>query len=404
MSADRLASVEAVRRYQRDWLQRTREQVEGGAPFVICNGDEAEELCQHLNIPVLVINYWNSLIAIQQKSAHYRDVLHQRGYPGNHFFAMGYASTLDPSAAPWGGLPKPSLIVGSGRWESEMRVTELWANEYACEFYPLDFNMSATLIDIPTRWWERTRDHWRELVEQRRLVERAAQERGLLRRLEYISGRRFDSDAFNRSMDLLNEQMDEWQAAQSIIAETRPCPVSLRDQMSIYQAMWHRGSQDGLDLLRAYRKEVEARALAGIGAAKSERFRLFYNAQTAPWADEMEAKFGAVVVACSYTGIPALYARKVYDGDALTALAARHLFLFSLNPEWVLHNVQWHQCDAAIVHEAHPTVCASAEQKLFDSVGIPYLALAGGLNERDEAMQVAAFIEERLCSAQRGAA
>jgi protein-disulfide isomerase-like protein with CxxC motif len=396
VTAQRLASVDAVRRFQRDWLQRTRERVAGGTSFVICNGDEAEELCQHLGIPVLVINYWNSLIAIQQKTAHYREVLHQRGYPGNHFFALGYASTLDPAQAPWGGLPKPSLIVGSGRWESEMRVTELWALEYGCEFYPLDFNMSAVLVDIPTRWWERTRDHWRELVEHRRLAERAAQERGLLRRLEQISGRRFDADAFNRSMDLLNAQMDEWQAAQTIIAATRPCPVSLRDQMSIYQAMWHRGSEDGLDLIRAYRKEVEARAVAGIGAAPAERFRLFYNAQAAPWAEEIEARFGAVVVACSYTGIPALYARTVYDSDALTALAARHLFLFNLNPEWVLHNVVWHQCDAAIVHEAHPTGCASAEQTLFDTAGIPYLAIAGGLNERDERQQVTTFIEERL--------
>ena len=398
MSGARLSSVDAVRRYQRDWLQRTREQVEGGAPFVICNGDEAEELCLHLGIPVLVINYWNSLIAIQQKAEHYRDVLHRRGYPGDHFFALGYAATLDPSVAPWGGLPKPSLIVGSGRWESEMRITELWAQAYGCEFYPLDFNMSATLLDLPTQWWERTRDHWRELVEQRRLAERSAQERGLLVRLEHISGRRFDADAFNRSMDLLNAQMDEWQVAQSMIASSRPCPVSLRDQMSMYQAMWHRGSQDGLDLIRAYRKEVEARARAGIGAAKIERLRLFYNAQSAPWCEEMEERFGAVIVACSYTGIPALYARTVHDEDGLAALAARHLFLFNLNPEWLLHNATWHQCDAAIVHEAHPTVCPSAEQKAFEAAGIPYLAVPGGLGEREEARQVADFIERRLCA------
>jgi benzoyl-CoA reductase subunit B len=399
VSAERLASVDAVRRYQRDWLQRTRERVEGGAPFVICNGDEAEELCQHLDIPVLVINYWNSLIAVQQKTAHFRDLLQQRGYPGNHFFALGYASTLDPSMAPWGGLPKPSLIVGSGRWESEMRITELWAQEYGCEFYPLDFNMSAALVDIPARWWERTRDHWRELVEQRRLAERAAQERGLLQRLEQISGRKFDVDAFNRSMNLLNAQMDEWQAAQAIIAATRPCPVSLRDQMSIYQAMWHRGSQDGLDLIRAYRKEVEQRARAGVSAAPVERLRLFYNAQSAPWAEAIESRYGAVIVACSYTGIPALYARTVHDADALTALAARHLFLFNLNPEWMLHNVRWHQCDAAIVHEAHPTACASAEAALFESAGVPYLAVTGGISEADELQQVSRFLEEKLCAA-----
>ena len=395
MSA-RLASVDAVRAYQRAWLQRTREQVEAGAPFVICNGDEAEELCGHLGIPVLVINYWNSLIAVQQKTQHYVDLLHERGYPGRHFFALGYASTLDPSVAPWGGLPKPSLIVGSGRWESEMRATELWAREYGCDYHPLDFNMSAPFFDIPTRWWEMTRDRWRELVDQRRLAERAAQEAGLLERLEAISGRRFDHDRFNREMDLLNQQMDEWQRAQGVIAETRPCPVSVRDQMSMYQAMWHRGSEDGLALVRAYREEVEQRARDGVAAFPGERFRLFYNAQTAPWEREMETRYGAVTVACSYTGIPALYARTVHDGDGLTALAARHLFLFHLNPEWVHHNAAWHQCDAVIAHEAHATAAPSPESAYLEARGIPYLAVAGGLPPEEEGRQVAAFIEERL--------
>lgn len=394
----RLASVDAVRAYQRDWLARTREQVEAGAPFVVCNGDEAEELCGHLNIPVLVINYWNSLIAMQQKAGHYVRLLHERGYPGRHFFALGYASTLDPDMAPWGGLPKPSLIVGSGRWESEMRVTELWAREYGCEFYPLDFNMSPPPADVPERWWERTRDDWRDLVDTRRLAERRAQEIGLLGRLETISGRKFDNDRFNREMDTLNQQMDEWQRAQDVIAATRPSPVSLRDQMSMYQAMWHRGSEDGLALIRAYREEVEARARAGIAAVPGERFRLFYNAQTAPWEGDMESRYGAVTVACSYTGIPALYARTVYDGDATSALAARHLFLFHLNPQWILHNARSHQCDAVIVHEAHSTRGPSIEQSYLEAAGMPYLAVPGGATPEEEARLVAAFIEDRLIS------
>lgn len=399
MGDARLKSVDAVRHYQREWLAQTRKSVEAGAPFVICNGDEAEELCGHLGIPVLVINYWNSLIAIQQKIPHYVQLLHDRGYSGRHFFALGYASTLDPEAAPWGGLPKPSLIVGSGRWESEMRITELWAQEYGCEYFPLDFNMSPPFLDVPTRWWEMTRNDWRGLVDQRRLAERAAQESGLLERLEAISGKRFDQDGFERSMELLNRQMDEWQRAQQVIAETRPCPVSLRDQMSMYQAMWHRGSQDGLDLLVAYRQEVEQRARDGIAAFPGERFRLFYNAQTAPWSDEMEERFGAVTVACSYTGIPALYARNFQPGDALTALAARHLFLFNLNPEWILHNARWHQCDAVIVHEQHVTQTRSIEEQCIEAAGIPYLRIEGGISAEEEARLVAGFIEERLVGA-----
>lgn len=395
MSEARMQSVDRVRLFQREWLQKTRDHVAAGGPFVICNGDEAEELCAHFGVPVLVINYWNSLIAMQQKTGHYRSVLHERGYPGNHFFALGYASSLDPAHAPWGGMPKPSLIIGSGRWESEMRVCELWAAHYGCDYLPLDFNMSALMFRIPADWWTLTRNNWEQLVEQRRLRERAAQEQGLISRLEALTGKRFDADAFHRSMDLLNQQMDEWQKAQDVIAETRPCPVSLRDQMSMYQAMWHRGTPDGLELVRAYRIETEARARDGATASRHpERLRLFYNSQTAPWADKMEERFGAVAVACSYTGIPALYARNVKDGKALEALAARHLFLFHITPAWMLYQARRHDCDAIISHEAHATSCPSAEAKAFAAAGMPYFAIPGHATAAEEEEAVHGFLSQ----------
>lgn len=397
MSGDRLKSVDAVRTFQRQWLQTTRENVEAGKPFVICNGDEAEEICAHFGVPVLVINYWNSLIAIQQKAGHFREVLHDRGYPGNHFFALGYASSLDPEPAPWGGIPKPSLILGSGRWESEMRICELWAEHYGCDYLPLDFNMSPPFFRIPERWWEMTRDRWEELVDHRRLAERKAQELGLIRKLEQMTGNSFDSDKFNHSMNLLNQQMDEWQRAQNVIAETRPNPVSVRDQMSMYQAMWHRGTEQGLELVRNYRVEVEERARAGkSGSSHPERLRLYYNSQTAPWGSSMEEKYGATLVSCSYTGIPSLYARNVKKGDGLEALAARHLFLFHFTGHWMIRNATDHQCDAIISHEAQVTETPSIEARLCEAQGIPYLAIPGRATPQEETDMVDDFLSN-LC-------
>src|SRR5438067_97592 len=112
---ERLESVNAVRAHQRAWLAETRAQSEAGKPFVIATSDEVEEIMAAFGIPVLVINYWNFLITAQRKTGHFARVLEKRGYPGPHFFGLGYASTLEPEEAPWGGLPKPALIVGATR-------------------------------------------------------------------------------------------------------------------------------------------------------------------------------------------------------------------------------------------------------------------------------------------------
>ena len=59
----RLASVDAVRAHQRRWLEETRTAVaEGGREFAICNADDFEEIFTAFDIPVLVVNYWNSIV------------------------------------------------------------------------------------------------------------------------------------------------------------------------------------------------------------------------------------------------------------------------------------------------------------------------------------------------------
>jgi benzoyl-CoA reductase subunit B len=396
MSGERLEIVEKVRVHQRQWLAQTRARVEAGDYFAICNGDEAEEIFLAMDVPVLVINYWNSLIAAQQKTAHFNQVLHEHGYPGRHFFGLGFASSLDPANAPWGGLPKPALIVGSGRWESEARTTELWARHYGSDYYPMDFNFSTPFKPVPARWWELVRNEWESLVDPERLDERMRQERGLIDRLEKATGRTFDPVAFEASMDLINQQMDFWREAQILIGKTRPCPVSIRDQMSMYQAMWHRGTPEGVDMLRDYLNEVTERVKRKVAGYREERFRLYFNGQTPAWGNYIAEKYAAVTVACSYTHIPDLYARTVHAHDAMRALAARHLFLFQLNNDRLIDVVTSHQCDAAICVEPAIGHYPSTEQVALEAAGIPYLALPRDGDDEEIRGRVSEFIESRL--------
>lgn len=375
----RLDAVNRVRAVQREWIAATRESVAAGGPFAICNGDEAEEIFLAMGIPVLAINYWNFLILAQGNGQHFTGILHQRGYPGRHMFALGLASSLEPGKAPWGGLPKPSIICGSPRSESEMRVTELWARATGAHHFPMEFSFPAEHRDpVPADWWNWTADRWEELIDTPRLDFRVEQERQLIAFLETVTGRSFDVTDLGRAMMLVNEQMRLWAEARRLIAATTPCPVTIRDQMSMYQAMWHRGTETGVALLGDYVAEMRYRVAAGVGGYGRERIRIHFSGDVPKWQAWAEETYGAVTVSNFYSGVPDLYARRIYKGDPLRVLAGRHLFLFALGSEFMAHQAREHRCDVVVAIEPNRHAYApapSTDQQIVEAAGLRYVAL-----------------------------
>ncbi|HEU0167952.1 MAG TPA: 2-hydroxyacyl-CoA dehydratase family protein [Chloroflexota bacterium] len=400
---DRLESVNAIRAFQRTWLAETRERALAGEPFVICTSDECEEILAVLGIPVLVINYWNFVITAQRKARHFSQVLERRGYPGPHFFALGLAATLEPEEAPWGGLPKPALILGSTRHEQELKITELWARELGCPCYPLDFNFGSPYKRLPgDDWWATIRDGWEDLVDPARLALRIEQNKALVNYLEMLTGRAFSWQGLRQLMARLNEQMACMTRARDAIAAARACPVSLRDQIAAYQTNWHRGTEHGLDMARAYRDEVEQRAAAGVAAYRDERIRLLYwsMAEEPDFHSYIEETYGAVFVGAPYGAMPQTYARTVYNGDALRALSARHIFLFDMqSPSWMLREARQYGVDA-IVSVEDPSPYPSVFRRACQAAGIPYLAVPRVRDDEEVRSVLDGFFREQLPSAQ----
>jgi benzoyl-CoA reductase subunit B len=388
---ERLASVDAVREYQRTWLADARRSAEAGEPFVICNSDEFEEILHVMGIPVLVINYWNNVIARDGKAPALTTALREHGYEPS-FFALGLASALDPANAPWGGLPRPALILGSARSETDLRVTELWAAQAGCPCYALDFGFTAPFRQLmPLDWREHLRADWASLVDPDRLELRMAENHDLIGYLEQITGRSFDPDRFEASMTRLNEQMDTWMRVRDVIAATRPCPVSLRDQFAIYQVMWHRGTEQATAFLRAYEAEVNARAAAGEGAYDHERVRLLYWGDREPAFHRYLQSQGAVFAGGQYSTIPQCYARDFAPGQALRALAARHLLLFERSPDWAVAEAVRHQC-AGVIGVETPAEVPSGVAQACARAGLPYLAVARMEDDEEMRCQLDAFL------------
>ncbi len=378
--ARQLESVNAVRAFQRSWLERTRERVALGEPFAICNGDEFEDIFNMMDIPVIVINYWNSIIAQKRMGAHYNDVLAANGYPKSEgFFAWGLACALenDPQTAPWGGLPKPVIIIGGSKGDLEMKVLEIWAREMGCPFFPLDFsfdsfeNISERLYPPPHDALDRMRNQWDEIIKAERLDMRVEEEKALVHFLEITTGKRLTNSGVMNGLALLNEQMDYWAKARDLIAETIPCPVGVRDQSAMYQAMWHRGSVIGRDLVKVYYAEVKDRVERGIAANPGERLRLSWSGDHSPVFNRyLEEKYGAVIVAWAYSSFPDRYYRNFTNKDPMRCLAALHMVLGWAPHDKALQDAIAHKCDGAIrvsLDSRDPTVDGS----VWEHMGIP---------------------------------
>jgi len=374
-SAAQMETPGEVRAYQRKWLEETRERVQQGEPFAICNGDEFEDVLNVMDIPVIVINYYNSLIAVQRKTGHYTKVLADHGYDPSPF-ALGLATTLDgnPEMAPWGGLPKPAIILGSTKNDVEMKTLEVWAREYGCPLYPLEFALDAVPelphYPPPPRWWEMTKDHWDELIDPRRLDLRVEEEKALISFLEIATGRKLSMTRLRTALELINEQMEYWGKARDLIAETVPCPASLRDQLAMYQVMWHRGTARARDFIKAYYEEIRDRVDQGVAANPDEKLRLMWIAGTPPaWGRFIEEKYRAVCVCSAFSSIPIdSYRRTVLNDDPLRTIAGRHMVLFMETPDWRLKDAKLHQCDGVV--EAVSPAAPSFNKKLFEESGM----------------------------------
>lgn len=388
------AAVDAIRAHQRNWLEQARNSAQAGDPFAICHGDEYEEVFSTLGIPVLVANYWNFLIVAKKQAGHYSQVLEAHGYPAPHFLALGLAASMEPEQAPWGGLPRPLVLLGSTRDEEYLRTSELWARQLGCPCYPLDFGFSSRYIKpLPENWWRNIRTDWESMVDQARLELRVEQGRELLDYLQDQTGRHITDEDLAVTLERVNQQMDLWQEANDLIAEADTCPVTLRDQLAAYQAMWHRGTADGIELIRAYRNEIRELVAKKHAAYSQEKIRLFYwsTRELPPFHQFLESHYGAVFVGSAYHAIVPLYARQV-GNDPMRALAARQLLLFAMSGEWLLDESRRHRADAVVLIEpdaAYP----SETQLVARAAGLPSIALPDTADNESNRARLADFME-----------
>ncbi|MGW4589981.1 2-hydroxyacyl-CoA dehydratase [Amycolatopsis thermoflava] len=379
----RLASASAATAYQKEWFAGLRAH---DGPLALVNADAPQEIFRAMGIPYVVNQWWASIVAAKRRTQDYLALLRERGYPD---YAEQYSSTSlaslfdpDPANAPWGGLPRPSIVLAETTGDASRKIFDVWDAQPGITFYPLE---SAAADDVPVRWWELMPRRWEEAIGSDRLDLMVGELEGLIRFLEQTTGRVFSETRFREVMALVNEQQEWNRRTRDLIAAARPCPLAVTDSIpSVMVPQWHRGTEWARDAARAFHDEVAARIDAGAAVCEDERVRLMWIGRGL-WFDldfyrRFQESHGAVFVWSMYLAIAADgYLR--YGDDPLRALAARfaafsdQLYTPPWSAEWYVKEARNHGVDGVVHLVSDDARGGYFTTRALRAAGIPVLEL-----------------------------
>ncbi len=422
----RMAATHAANAYQKAGQAQFRERViAGGDPYVIAEAVTPHEIFHALGIPVISLPWYSAIIAAKQLSPYYFQLMDELGYHDGlpRYGSLPFMTTRDgnPDRAPYGGLPKPLMIMERLRGDYGQKIGEQWARAFGG--VPLVSLDSSSLEQLDSPWFERNQYDWEALYQSHRLDFQVGQLNRVIALAEALTHRSLDPDELRAVMHRVNLAGEQVDRAKRIIGGAKPVPVSLPEQLTnIMAATWNRGGQWAVDHLTAYCDELEERVEQGYAICPGEKVRLLW-VNNGLWFNTafyraFEERYGAVFVWSMYSNFLSDGYRKYFGPDApgnpdpLRALAARHismneqLHLPGWMAEWIIQQAKDYQCDGAVILVPIGDRMSSFGTKIcemaLEKAGIPTLSLTASMVDSrlwdNDAMiaKVGGFIEERI--------
>lgn len=337
--------------YNRAWFEDLRKRAAAGEAFAYVNADVPTEIFKAMDIPVVVNQWWSSVISAKQKSATYLDQLNAAGYRRNlcKYCSLGYAATFedDPAEAPWGGLPTPTILVTGNDCNGSQKIFRLWAEKYNAPLFTIE-RSAANAPHMPG-WLERARTDWEEIFGKSAIDALVVQYRELIAFLEQHTSKTLDMGKLREVLELVNEQEEYYAKTRDLIARTSPAPVNIADQMPATMIpQWHRGGEWARDRAKLFYEETQRRVETGEAAAPNEKLRLMWLG-TGLWYnlgfyEHFEREHGAVFVWSIYLSIAA-DAYATYGEDPLRVLAGRMTKIYNIL-QMPPYNTDWYEREA----------------------------------------------------------
>ena len=387
-----LACTAAATEYQKAFgASLKRRVVDEGEPFAIAQADTPHEIFHVMDIPLITNQWWSAYISAKQLSTRYFDAMAAEGYPANSckYCSLGLACTLanDPATAPWGGLPKPTVLLARLTCDCIQQVFGQWAGALGTDFFAME---APAWSQKDVDWFDHSHSDWDRVYQPDRIRLMVDEMRDLIALLERKTGRRFDEDRLAELMEKINEQESYIDEAAKMIGAARPCPVAITDQMpNTMIPQWHRGSDWAVAHAKRFRDEVAERVAAGTGVAANEKLRLMWIG-AGLWHDSsfyqaLETRLGAVFVWSMYMPFAGPQYIREIKGRPMEALASR---ICSMNEVlhlppwmngWMVSEAKRSGIDAAVMLVPPDNRLSQSGTNLtklaLESAGVPVLAL-----------------------------
>ena len=337
--------------YNREWFKDLQTRVNAGEPFAYVHINVPLEIFRAMGVHVVVNQWWSSVVGAKRKTLRYKNMLKDRGYRDNmcDYCSSGLASLMetDPAEAPWGGLPKPTVIVSGKACSAVEKIFDIFSEEYDIPHLSVDVAGSPVSIsDVVSD----LSDHWMDHYDDRQIEAYVEQYRSIISFLEQHTGRTFSYTKFKQIMALANEQETYYQKTRDLIIQSRPTPLNIADQLpATVIPQWHRGTEWARDRAKVFYENTKAMAEAGVVACEDEKYRLMWLGvglwQNLGFYNYFAETYGAVFSWNEYLALAADGYRVADGEDPLQTVAARMVNVMS-----VVRNDQWY-LDQAIAAE-----------------------------------------------------
>ena len=180
-----------------------------------------------------------------------------------------------PPDSPWGGMPKPDMMLGSGQILCDPRNKWYQASQHYMPEVPT--------YDLGLLWPPYEEDYDHREVDEYYIRYNVEQLRGLVAFLEEQTGKKMDWDRLAEVVDLTERTWNLiWEAYE--LRRAVPTPMGTGDAMNTMVPMtFMMGTQEAHDFYKDLYDELKQKIGEGIGVIQEEKYRLIWGGGLPPW-------------------------------------------------------------------------------------------------------------------------
>lgn len=235
-----------------------------------------------------------------------------------------------PPNSPWGGQPKPDMMLGSGQIICDPRSKWYQAAQHYMPDVPM-YNVGLPTIPFETDYdYREVAGYYQKYIAQ--------QLRGLVKFLEKHTGKKMNWDRLSELVDLSdrtwNMIIEAYELRKSV-----PCPMGTGDAMNTMVPMvFMMGTQQAYDFFKGLYDELKHKNEIKEGTVADEKYRLLWGGGLPSWFaltdfNYFESKGAVFPVETTYRQLEAVYRLNLPEtSDPIEHLAWR----------WVNWSTYWH--------------------------------------------------------------